>query len=498
MAMRPLAEVHRITQRFAQDLTQYNAGARHGAVDIGAPIGSKLVAPEDGVVVFDGWAWDLPGGPNDWLARFYQIKPARGDTKTGGGILTIFRNAAGSHWIIAHANRSFFKVGDRIRKGTIIQDTGTTGSSTGPHSHIALLPANPDYSNGAFGGIDPEPYFEEPYRPLGAVAVQTTTTTAKGVGSSAGAVVNFVDVSEHNSVDSVRKVATDALIVRTGWGIGGDDKLAAQHFATAKARGLRVGTYHYAYLNLNDPAAEARYYAGRIPAEAEFGCLDYEHGLTDGVPVSPEKAAAFAREFRKHSKKPLYLYTWGWVAEKLDASLFDGLWLPDFGTNPVLTGYAPAVVFPPVKGWTVVANQYGDHFRPATGGEFDINKHMGGLWPVSATEGGPLMVTKEDEQKIEKIVQNAIRGARFKGHGDEKDTTLEAFLSWNLFRIREEESRIHRKLDTALECVRPSNLTAVLASTVPPGADVDIDELAQKIGAALLAHITTATNTEGA
>ena len=96
MGMRPLAEVHRITQRYAQDLTQFNAGARHGAVDIGAPIGSKVVAPEDGVVVFDGWAWDLPGGPNDWLARFYQLKPARGDTRTGGGILTIFRNAAGS------------------------------------------------------------------------------------------------------------------------------------------------------------------------------------------------------------------------------------------------------------------------------------------------------------------------------------------------------------------------------------------------------------------
>lgn len=182
MAMRPVPELYPVTQNFYADATAYNYGAGHGAIDYGVPIGTPLLAPEDGVVVFDGWAWDLPGGPYDWGARFYQIKPDRGDTRTGGGIMTIIRNAAGSHWVIAHANKSLLNAGDRVHAGDLIQETGTTGSSTGPHSHVSLIPPGPDWGNGYFGAVDPSPYLTEPYRPRTYVAWQGSPT--HGVGAT--------------------------------------------------------------------------------------------------------------------------------------------------------------------------------------------------------------------------------------------------------------------------------------------------------------------------
>lgn len=200
MAMRPVPEMYPVTQRFRDNATIYNYGAHHGAIDYGVPMNTPLLAPEDGVVVFDGWAWDLPGGPYDWAARFFQIKPARGDTKTGGGIMTIIRNAAGSHWIIAHANRSLLNAGDVVREGQFIQETGTTGSSTGPHSHVALIAPNPDWGNGAFGGIDPEPYLTEKYAPLTYVSWQGAPT--EGVGAT----TTEKDEIDMATIDELRRV----------------------------------------------------------------------------------------------------------------------------------------------------------------------------------------------------------------------------------------------------------------------------------------------------
>lgn len=179
-SMRPAPEMYPITQRYRQNATAFNAAGMHGALDYGVPPGTPLVAPDDGVVIFDGWAWDLPGGPNDWHLRWYLIKPARGDTKGGGGIITIFRNSAGSYWGLAHASQSFFNVGDRVKAGQVIQNSGNTGISTGPHSHVNLWPANPNWANGAFGAIDPEPWITRPYSPLTYTSWQGSPTTGQG------------------------------------------------------------------------------------------------------------------------------------------------------------------------------------------------------------------------------------------------------------------------------------------------------------------------------
>lgn len=167
MAMRPVPESYPVTQTFYANATKYNLGAGHGAIDYGAPVGTPVVAPEDGTVVFADWAWKLPGGANDWASRWYQIKPAVNQRKVGGGIMTVIRTDIGSIWILAHlSDNNIAPKGTRVRKGQRVALTGHTGSSTGPHLHMSLLPPTPNYSNGYFGAINPAPWMTEPYAEL--------------------------------------------------------------------------------------------------------------------------------------------------------------------------------------------------------------------------------------------------------------------------------------------------------------------------------------------
>lgn len=183
-AMRPVPEMYPITQTFYANATQYNYGAGHGAIDYGVPTGTPIVAPEDGIVDFADWVWNLAGGPNDWAVRDYQIKPARGDTRTGGGIAVRLRNSINSRWWHCHLSRTDLNVGDRVRKGQIIGYSGNTGSSTGPHLHLSLLPQHPNWGNGYFGAIDAAPYIKQRYAPITATAWQGSPTTGKGAATT--------------------------------------------------------------------------------------------------------------------------------------------------------------------------------------------------------------------------------------------------------------------------------------------------------------------------
>lgn len=200
-AMRPAPGMYPITQRYRENATAYNSAGMHGALDYGVPVGTPLVAPEDGVVVFDGWAWDLPGGPNDWASRWYLIKPARGDTKGGGGIITIFRNSAGSHWALCHASQSYYNVGDRVRAGQVLQASGATGIATGPHTHVNLWPASPNWGNGAYGAIDPEPWITRPYAPITATSWQGSATTGTGTATTRFDFLEWITMTKQTDIN---------------------------------------------------------------------------------------------------------------------------------------------------------------------------------------------------------------------------------------------------------------------------------------------------------
>lgn len=96
----------------------------HEGIDIGAPVGTSIVAPADGVITFSG---AKPG-----FGNFVQIDH-------GYGVETIF----------GHASTLSVKKGQKIVRGDKIATVGNTGYSTGPHVHYEVrvngTPVDPLY-----------------------------------------------------------------------------------------------------------------------------------------------------------------------------------------------------------------------------------------------------------------------------------------------------------------------------------------------------------------
>ncbi len=87
--------------------------AFHPGIDFNAPSGSKILSAGDGVVTKAGV--DLEYG------RHIEIEHI-------DGLRTKY----------AHAQKLFTKLGDKVTRGQIIGEVGTTGRSTGPHLHYEV------------------------------------------------------------------------------------------------------------------------------------------------------------------------------------------------------------------------------------------------------------------------------------------------------------------------------------------------------------------------
>lgn len=96
----------------------------HEGIDVGAPSGTPIVAPADGVVTYSG---AKPG-----FGNFVQIDH-------GYGVETIF----------GHASTLNVKKGQKVVRGDRIATVGNTGYSTGPHVHYEVrvngTPVDPLY-----------------------------------------------------------------------------------------------------------------------------------------------------------------------------------------------------------------------------------------------------------------------------------------------------------------------------------------------------------------
>lgn len=103
-----------VTSYFGQRLSPVAGVIKmHEGIDIGAPSGTKITAPADGIVTFSG---NKPG-----FGNFVQIDH-------GYGIETLY----------AHASQTIARSGQRINRGTPIALVGNTGYSTGPHLHYEV------------------------------------------------------------------------------------------------------------------------------------------------------------------------------------------------------------------------------------------------------------------------------------------------------------------------------------------------------------------------
>ncbi len=97
--------------------------AMHTGIDIGAAMGTTIVAPAGGKVLIAGWN---DGGYGNMIVLDH-----------GGSMSTLF----------GHCSQIFVSAGQTVERGQAIGAVGSTGRSTGPHLHFEVLvnghPADP-------------------------------------------------------------------------------------------------------------------------------------------------------------------------------------------------------------------------------------------------------------------------------------------------------------------------------------------------------------------
>ncbi len=95
----------RITQHYSD---------KHKAIDIGAPYGSSVYAGREGRVIRAGW------------------------TRTGYGYTVIIDHGDGLWSLYSHMKGTWVRVGQKVTRGQLIGEVGSTGNSSGPHVHFEV------------------------------------------------------------------------------------------------------------------------------------------------------------------------------------------------------------------------------------------------------------------------------------------------------------------------------------------------------------------------
>jgi murein DD-endopeptidase MepM/ murein hydrolase activator NlpD len=103
-----------ITSYFGQRMSPWAGRLKmHEGLDVGAPYGTPVLAPADGIVTFSG---EKAG-----FGKFVQVDH-------GYGIETIY----------AHNQSLSVRSGQKIKRGHLLAAVGNTGHSTGPHLHYEV------------------------------------------------------------------------------------------------------------------------------------------------------------------------------------------------------------------------------------------------------------------------------------------------------------------------------------------------------------------------
>jgi len=106
-------------------------GRMHQGIDIAAPIGTEILAPEAGVVLESG-----PGG--------------------GYGNVIYLQHENGDVTVYGHMSQMFVEAGQIVEGGEVIAEVGNEGYSTGPHLHFEVHVGGRDGDP-----IDPDPWLLE-------------------------------------------------------------------------------------------------------------------------------------------------------------------------------------------------------------------------------------------------------------------------------------------------------------------------------------------------
>ncbi len=121
----PVKGVHKVVSGFGP-----RGNSFHDGIDIAAPRGTKVLAAHGGDVVY-----------------------ASSGLK-GYGRLVIIKSSSGLSTVYAHNSRLRVRKGDKVKRGQVIAEVGSTGKSTGNHLHFEIRIKN---KNGSSIALDPLP-----------------------------------------------------------------------------------------------------------------------------------------------------------------------------------------------------------------------------------------------------------------------------------------------------------------------------------------------------
>ncbi len=117
MFRQPFTNDWPITQKYGENVTTNF----HTGIDYGCPLGTNILASESGVVMFAGL------------------------DKTGYGNMVTIQHSDDCATLYAHLSLISVVVGQKVRKGEKIGESGNTGYSTGPHLHFEARTKWNDY-----------------------------------------------------------------------------------------------------------------------------------------------------------------------------------------------------------------------------------------------------------------------------------------------------------------------------------------------------------------
>lgn len=105
----------RVTSHFGRRTDPFNKYNKifHSGIDLGAPLGTPVIAAADGEVIFTG--------------------------KNGGyGNTVIILHSGGYKTVYAHCSKILVEVGEKVKMGRVIAAVGRTGTATGAHLHFEV------------------------------------------------------------------------------------------------------------------------------------------------------------------------------------------------------------------------------------------------------------------------------------------------------------------------------------------------------------------------
>lgn len=148
----------------------------------------------------------------------------------------------------------------------------------------------------------------------------------------------FIDISEFQRDVDFRMVKHDgihAVMIRATYGVKSIDRLLNTHVHGARAAGLPIAFYHYAYPNLHHADVEARHFCEvvQIYGRDVPVALDMEEGR--GRPTYEAWSRAFNHVVHARLGHFPYFYSNpSFIGDmKIDRPIGKGLWLSAYGPN---------------------------------------------------------------------------------------------------------------------------------------------------------------------